>query len=348
MKFIDEAIIEIKAGHGGPGCVSFRREKYVPRGGPNGGNGGKGGDVIFRATHDLSTLMDFQYKKKIRAEDGEHGMGSDCDGRAGKDVVVPVPVGTVVVDTETGDLLCDFTADGQTAVMAKGGRGGKGNLFFVTSTNQAPKHAQEGEEGEIKTIKLELKLLADVGLVGFPNAGKSTFLSTVSQARPKIAGYPFTTLSPCLGVVRYKDAPAFVVADLPGLIEGAHEGKGMGLEFLRHAERTRVVLHLVSLSPLESEDPISRYDKIEAELAQYSMQKDEAESSHLPNGFEDKKRIVLLTQCDLIEEVDLKKVMKDFKKHTKAVVMAISCATRKNIDQVLALISEILSNENED
>lgn len=343
MKFIDEAKIDVTAGHGGKGCVSFRREKYVPRGGPNGGNGGKGGDVIFVATHDLSTLMDFQYKRKIIAKDGEHGMGSDCDGHAADDVVVPVPVGTVVHDAESGDVLFDFIENGQKAVIAKGGRGGKGNLYFVSSTNQSPMHAQEGEDGEHKKIRLELKLLADVGLVGFPNAGKSTFLSSVSRAHPKIADYPFTTLSPCLGVVQYKDAKAFVIADLPGLIEGAHEGKGMGLEFLRHAERTRVLLHLVSLSPVETIDPVKRFDMIEKELKQYSKAEMKLHPEIKIKDLSKKKKIILLTQCDLVVEKELAAIVKDFKKHTKTKIITISSATRKNLEEVLAELSKLLS-----
>jgi len=272
MKFIDEAILKIHAGHGGKGCVSFRREKYIPRGGPDGGNGGRGADVIFEATTNMSTLMDFRYKKILKAAAGQSGMGSGCDGKAGDDLVVPVPVGTVIYNQEQNSIVADFVKDGQREIIAKGGRGGRGNAFFVTATQQAPKFAQEGEEGGEINIRLELKLLADVGLIGLPNAGKSTFISAVSSARPKIADYPFTTLEPCLGVVKYKDAIPFVIADLPGLIEGAHAGKGMGDRFLKHAERTRVILHLVSLSPEELEEPLQRFEVIEKEVAAYFEQ----------------------------------------------------------------------------
>lgn len=334
MKFIDEAKITIKAGHGGPGAVSFRREKFIPRGGPDGGHGGMGGSVVFEATSNMSTLMDFRYKKHLEAKDGDKGMGGMKDGCAGEDLVVPVPVGTMVFDQDSGELIHDFTYHNERVVMAKGGRGGKGNAFFATSTRQAPMFSQEGEDGEGKSIRLELRLLADVGLIGFPNAGKSTFLSSISDARPKVADYPFTTLSPCLGVVKFKDADPFVVTDLPGLIEGAHEGKGMGDRFLKHAERTSILLHLVSLSPFETEDPISRFDKIENEVALYALENPNTILNHLSR----QKRIVILTQTDLISEKELAEIVSEFKKHTQYRVMTMSSATRKNVDQVLQMI----------
>lgn len=332
MKFIDEAVITLKAGDGGRGCVSFRREKFVPRGGPDGGNGGHGGEVEFVAKPGLSTLMDFHYNRRFEAGRGEHGMGSGMDGRGGGNVEIPVPCGTSVYDAASGELLADLVADGQRYVAVRGGRGGRGNAFFTSSTNQAPKYAQPGEPGEEREVRLELKLLADVGLIGLPNAGKSTFLSVVSNAHPKIAGYPFTTLSPVLGVVKYKDANPFVIADLPGLIEGAHDGRGMGDKFLKHCERTRAYLHLVSLSPDETEDPLARFDLIEKELASYDP------------GFKKKKKLVLLTKCELVEAAEAEKVTKAFKKR-KVQPLAISSVTGQNVQEVLAAVLELLKSK---
>ncbi len=243
--FIDQAKITIIAGNGGNGVVSFRREKFVPKGGPDGGDGGKGGDVIFRADSNLHTLLDFRYKRIFKAKNGRHGEGAKKSGKGGADVVIRVPCGTVIVETHTNEILADLVENGQTAIAAKGGRGGRGNQHFATPTKRTPRHAQEGTPGETKEIRFELKLIADVGLVGLPNAGKSTLLSRLSAATPKIANYPFTTLSPNLGIVKYKDHQSFVMADIPGLIEGAHKGKGLGLKFLRHIERTKVLAFLV-------------------------------------------------------------------------------------------------------
>jgi GTP-binding protein len=245
MRFIDEATIRIAGGHGGPGCVSFRRETFVPRGGPDGGDGGEGGDVIFVANEQLSSLQDFRYKRVYQAENGKHGSGTNKAGRDGEDIQLKIPVGTLIKDAQTGEVLVDFVHDGQTWIACKGGRGGKGNAHFVSSTFQAPKFAQPGEDGTSLEIKLELKLLADVAIIGFPNAGKSTFISRISAARPKIADYAFTTLTPNLGVVEMDEHQGFVVADIPGLIEGAHRGLGLGHRFLKHIERTRVFLHLL-------------------------------------------------------------------------------------------------------
>jgi GTP-binding protein len=250
MRFIDEAKIRISGGHGGPGCVSFRRETFVPRGGPDGGDGGEGGDVIFIASEQLSSLQDFRFKRVYQAPAGIHGSGSNKAGKDGENITLKVPVGTIIRDTETGEILFDFTHEGQEWIACKGGRGGKGNAHFVSSTFQAPKFAQPGEEGEAKEITLELKLLADVGIIGFPNAGKSTLISRVSAARPKIADYPFTTLTPNLGVVQMPDHESFVVADIPGLVEGAHRGLGLGHKFLKHIERTRLFLHVLDGSKL--------------------------------------------------------------------------------------------------
>jgi GTP-binding protein len=248
MKFIDEAKIYVRGGDGGRGCVSFRREKYVPRGGPNGGDGGKGGDIVLVASGSHQTLLDLKYRQHHIAKHGGHGEGSDRTGRNSEDIRIPVPVGTVVKDAETGEVLADLVRDGETFIVARGGIGGRGNARFATPTNRAPRYAQPGMPGEERWILLELKLLADVGIIGLPNAGKSTFISRVSAARPKIADYPFTTLTPNLGVVKVGDRAPFVVADIPGLIPGAHRGLGMGLKFLRHVERTSVLLHVIDLS----------------------------------------------------------------------------------------------------
>jgi len=268
--FIDTARIFVKAGNGGNGAVSFRREKYIAAGGPDGGDGGKGGDVVFIADESIRTLVDFRYKRHYRAEPGRSGGSSNCTGRNGEDLVIKVPPGTVIKDEETGRILADITKPGQSAIIAKGGKGGKGNQHFATPTRQAPNFAKSGEPGEERWILLELKLLADVGLIGYPNAGKSTLLSVVSAATPKIADYPFTTLEPNLGVVAVDDNESFVLADIPGLIEGAHKGAGLGHEFLKHAERTRILIHVVDISGVEGRDPAKDFDIVNGELVQYS------------------------------------------------------------------------------
>ncbi|MBI5408918.1 MAG: GTPase ObgE [Nitrospirae bacterium] len=270
MQFIDQVKIYVKAGDGGRGCVNFRREKYVPRGGPNGGDGGRGGHVFFKAVHSLNTLLDIKYQQQYKAERGEHGMGKDRHGKNGKDLIIPVPVGTLIKELESGEILCDLTIEGQEFTAARSGRGGLGNAHFKTATRQAPKFAQPGELGEEKNLMLELKLLADVGLIGLPNAGKSTLISAVSSARPKIADYPFTTLIPVLGVVKHEDFRSFVIADIPGLIEGAHKGAGLGFQFLRHVERTSILLHLVDISEMAEGDPVENFEKINKELELYS------------------------------------------------------------------------------
>src|SRR4030042_138032 len=287
MKFVDEARIHVKAGDGGNGCVSFRRERFVPRGGPNGGDGGKGGDVILQADAQLSTLLDLTYPKQFLAQKGTHGKGKDQAGRNGEDLIIRFPVGTLVRDDQVGEVLQDLLFDGQRCVVARGGRGGRGNARFATATNRAPRHAEKGEKGEEFWLRLELKLLADVGLIGYPNAGKSTLLSKISSARPKIADYPFTTLVPNLGVVTGEEHRPFVVADIPGLIEGASRGAGLGLTFLRHVERTRLLIHLLDISEGPSRDAVKDFHALSEELRAYDpvLQK--------------KKQVVALNKIDL-------------------------------------------------
>ncbi|WP_425806704.1 GTPase ObgE [Desulfitobacterium sp. Sab5] len=268
--FYDQAKIYVKGGDGGAGAVAFRREKYVPEGGPSGGDGGRGGDVVFMADEGLRTLVDFRYKRHYKADRGEHGQGKNMHGKGGEDFVVRIPTGTLVKDQDTGEVLADLTEHGQKVVVAKGGRGGRGNARFMSNTNKAPTLAENGEPGEERYLTLELKLLADVGLVGFPNVGKSTMISRVSAAKPKIADYHFTTLVPNLGVVELEDGDSFVMADIPGLIEGAHTGAGLGHEFLRHTERTRLILHVLDIAGSENRDPLEDYRIIQEELQQYS------------------------------------------------------------------------------
>ncbi len=265
--FIDRVVVRVAAGDGGSGIASFRREKFAPLGGPDGGDGGKGGDVIVHADSNLATLLDYTYRDQFSAERGDHGSGSNKTGRSGDDIVLPVPPGTIVRNQETGDIIGEVLEHGDTFTVARGGRGGKGNSWFATSVHRSPREWQPGEEGELRTLELELKLIADIGLVGQPNAGKSTLLSVISAARPKIADYPFTTLAPNLGVVQLSDGRTFVVADIPGIIEGAHEGKGLGLQFLRHIERTRLLAFLI---PIDALDWQAEYDQLRHELEQYS------------------------------------------------------------------------------
>jgi len=283
--FVDYTVIQVAAGTGGSGAEAFRREMGVPRGGPSGGDGGRGGDIILRADPQLATLLDFRYQQHYRAERGQHGQGKDRTGRDGEDMVLRVPVGTVVRDADSNDLLGELLEPGEELVVAKGGRGGRGNAAFATPTRQAPTHWEPGEEGEERRISLELKLIADVGLVGQPNAGKSTLLAAVSAATPKIADYPFTTLAPNLGVVQLSGSRTFVVADIPGIIEGAHEGKGLGLRFLRHIERTRTLAFMI---PLDAEDAQAEYDLLRAEISSYSEE------------LMEKPHCVVFTKADLL------------------------------------------------
>src|SRR6478736_3953076 len=268
--FVDQVRIFVKAGSGGNGISSFRREKYVPFGGPDGGDGGNGGNIVLIASLQLTTLLDLRYQQHYMAKAGGHGEGSNRHGKTAADVIIRVPVGTLVLDDESGDQTCDLTEEGQSAVVAAGGRGGRGNSHFATSTNRVPTRFEQGTPGEERWLRLELKLLADVGLVGFPNAGKSTLIAALSAARPKIADYPFTTLTPNLGVVSWAETRSFVVADIPGLIEGAHEGKGLGFQFLRHIERTSFILHLVDIAEWTADDPVASFDVMRKELAAYN------------------------------------------------------------------------------
>lgn len=294
--FLDHAIIDVEAGAGGRGCMSFRREKFVPRGGPDGGDGGDGASIWLAVDPQRNTLQDFRYRRLFRGDRGAHGLGSGKTGGSAEDLVVPVPPGTVVHDDETGDILGDLTETGQRLLVARGGRGGRGNARFATSTNRAPRRFEEGKEGEKRRLRLELKLLADVGLVGFPNAGKSTLLSRVSAARPKIADYLFTTLSPHLGVVDLPEWRSFVLADIPGILEGAHLGKGLGLEFLRHIERTRVLLYLLELP---SPDPAADLAKLRAELTSYG------------HGLESRPYLVALNKADLFAKAETPAALRD-------------------------------------
>ena len=287
MKFIDEATITVQSGNGGRGCVSFRRERFIPKGGPDGGDGGKGGDVIMAATSRKRTLYDFRFKRHFEAENGSAGQGSQKTGRNGTDLIIPVPAGTIVRDAETGQVLKDFTEDGETLVVAAGGRGGQGNTRFKSATHRTPRFAQPGEPGVSLTLKLDLKLIADVGIMGFPNAGKSTLISAMSSARPKVGDYPFTTLSPNLGVVKHSRGEPFVVADIPGLIEGAHAGAGLGMRFLRHIERTRLLIHLIDAAAMDADAPLAAHDAINRELFQYSA------------ALAEKPQIVVLNKMDL-------------------------------------------------
>jgi GTP-binding protein len=302
MKFIDEALIEVKAGDGGNGSASFRREKYIPKGGPDGGDGGKGGDVIFVASNNLSTLIDYRFVKKYRAQNGESGHGSEMYGKAGDDLILYVPVGTSIINAETGLVLHDFAIEGESFLVARGGKGGFGNLHFKSSTNRAPRQKLDGIKGEILQIKLELKVVADVGLLGLPNAGKSSFISRVSAAKPKIANYPFTTLHPNLGVVKIEQGKSFVIADMPGLIEGAHKGAGLGHKFLKHMMRTQLLLHVVDISLFEDDldNTVEKAVQITQELKLYSSE------------LYSKPRYIVLNKIDVLPADQKQSVIEEF------------------------------------
>jgi GTP-binding protein len=332
MKFVDEITISVVAGKGGSGCVSFRREKYVPRGGPDGGDGGHGGSVVLEASDRKHSLLDFRYRNIFKAEAGKNGAGRNRYGRSGADLVIEVPVGTVAKDAVTGEILADLTEPAQRWIAANGGRGGKGNSHFVSSTFRSPRFAQEGEPGGERSLRLELKLIADVGLVGLPNAGKSTLVSAVSAARPKIADYPFTTLTPNLGVVQYDDAPPFVIADVPGLIEGAHNGAGLGIRFLKHIERTRLLVHVIDLSRLSPDDPLEPFRQIEHELQSYS------------EDMRKKPRIVVLNKADLVQNgLDLDRIEKKYRELGYPVLLA-SSLKRQGLRELIRLLTRSLSD----
>ncbi len=327
--FIDHAKIYVKGGDGGNGCVAFRREKYVPLGGPYGGDGGRGGNVIFVADEGMSTLMDFKYKKHFKADRGVHGMGKNQHGARGEDMLVKVPVGTVIYDDDTGDVIADFTEAGQEAVIARGGRGGRGNSRFATAIHKAPSMAENGAPGEEKWIRLELKLLADVGLVGFPNAGKSTFISRVSAARPKIADYPFTTLVPNLGVVVTRSKESFVIADIPGLIEGAHEGTGLGHDFLRHIERTRVLLFILDCAQTDNRDVLEDFVVLRRELELYNP------------GLLDRPYLIVANKQDVPEAQERFKALQE-KYGDK--VFGISAVTGQGVEELIEKTYEMIQS----
>ncbi len=327
MKFLDEAVISVSSGKGGKGCVSFRREKFIPKGGPDGGDGGDGGSVILQATSSGRTLHKFAFTKHFKATSGKSGMGRLKAGKAGDDLTIEIPVGTVVSNADTGEVIQEFLTTGKTFYIAKGGMGGKGNKHFATSTNRSPRYAQEGESGESKKLALELKLLADVGLIGMPNAGKSTLLSVLSANKPKIGAYPFTTLTPNLGVVYARYGEPFVIADIPGIIENAHKGAGLGIKFLRHIEKTRILVHLIDSSTIDTECPLRDYDIINNELAGYNKE------------LSAKPQIVALTKTDIESTQDKIKLFTSALKTKKTI--GISSHTGENIDK---LLSEIISN----
>jgi GTP-binding protein len=328
--FIDEAKIYVKAGDGGNGCVAFRREKFVPHGGPSGGDGGRGGHIYMESTDQLNTLLSFKYKSIYKAGRGAHGEGSNRHGKDADDLIIKVPSGTLVYDEKTDALLHDFTTPGDRVLIARGGRGGRGNARFATATNQAPRHAEPGQGGEERWLKLELKLLADVGLVGFPNAGKSTLLARISAAKPKIADYPFTTLTPNLGVVALDAEKTFVVADIPGLIEGAHSGHGLGDQFLRHIERTKILVHLIDVSSQSNRDPVADFVAINKELALYNP------------ALAKKKQIVVPTKIDALEDESRLAAIKQLCKKKRLRCLPISAVTGEGVTKLIRVLAQTL------
>ncbi|MHC4456077.1 MAG: GTPase ObgE [Planctomycetota bacterium] len=321
--FIDEAQIWVKAGDGGDGCLSFRREKYIPKGGPDGGDGGKGGSVYFQAAENLNTLMDFTGKHHWRAENGQPGSGKNKHGAAGQNLIIPVPPGTLIYDADFNILLKDLNKVAMKVCICRGGRGGRGNKAFATSTNQAPRFTEPGKKGQERNIRLELKLIADVGLVGMPNAGKSTLISRCSAARPKIADYPFTTLEPVLGIVELSDFRRFVMADIPGLIEGSHSGAGLGVEFLKHIERTRIIVHILDIMPTDGSEPVDNYHAIRRELEQYSK------------ALTEKTEIIVANKIDLNPD---QKLVKNLKEKLKKMIHPISAVTGEGIKELSELL----------
>ncbi|MBC2710878.1 MAG: GTPase ObgE [Desulfosarcina sp.] len=333
MKFIDEARITIQSGSGGAGCVSFRREKYIPRGGPDGGDGGRGGDVVFKATTKKRTLYHFQFQKLYKAKNGSGGQGNNRAGKGGDHLIIELPPGTLVIDADTGDILKDLVDTDEVFVVAKGGRGGLGNARFKSSTNRTPRFAQPGEPGQTLNLRLELKLLADVGIVGLPNAGKSTLVSALSSARPKIADYPFTTLTPNLGVVQTNRREPFIVADIPGLIEGAHTGTGLGIQFLRHVERTRILLHLVDVAAIDPDHPLKDLDTVNRELHQYSQ------------ALAEKPQLVVLNKMDVDWAEDAATFFKEA--YGESELLQISAASGKGLDLLTATLCNLLDQLDE-
>ena len=328
--FIDRVKIRVTAGNGGNGVTAFRREKFVAKGGPSGGDGGRGGDVWLEASEGYNTLLHLRYNPEHHAGRGRHGEGSNKSGKDGEEISVSVPVGTQVFDAESGDLLFDFTEDGQRFLAAEGGRGGFGNAHFKSSTNQAPRYHQDGGEGEYRELQLELKLIADVGLLGFPNAGKSTLISVISAAKPKIADYPFTTLEPHLGVVNVSDFKTYVVADIPGLIEGASEGAGLGDRFLRHVERTKLLLHLVDVSSASGRNPVEDYETINRELEKYDA------------DLAGRLQIVVATKIDALDEPERLEMLKQRAKADRRRFFEISSATREGVQELVYAVSSLL------
>lgn len=330
--FLDEAVIYVKGGDGGYGCVSFRREKYVPKGGPNGGNGGKGGDVIFQVSKKIETLMDLSSTVKHIAENGKPGEGSNKTGKQGKDLIINIPKGTIVKERDTDYILKDFTDEEDSLVIAKGGKGGHGNKFYATATNRTPRNAQDGLPGKERWLKLELKLIADVGLIGLPNAGKSTLISRISSLHPKIANYPFTTRYPQLGVVELDDYTRFVVADIPGLIKGAHSGIGLGDEFLRHIERTRILVHMLDISPIDGSDPVDSYHTIRKELELFNPELCK------------KEELIVANKIDLLAEPDQIEKLTEIENKLSKKVYSISGVTGKNIPKLTIAINSTLAS----
>ena len=328
--FTDYTKIIIKSGDGGNGAATFRREKYVAAGGPDGGDGGKGGDIYFTVDKDKNTLIDFRYNKRYKAGNGQNGSGNHCNGKYGENLYVKVPIGTVVKDAETGKVIADLSKPNQTELILKGGRGGRGNSHFATPTRQAPRFSEDGDKGEEKEVILELKLLADVGLLGYPNVGKSTFLSKVTEARPKIANYHFTTLEPNLGVVKTKSGDGFVIADIPGIIEGASEGVGLGLQFLRHVERTRLLLHFIDVSGEEGRDPVEDYETINKELKKYSEK------------LSKRKQIIVATKIDVMQDETNLKKLEELAKKEKLEIYKISSVTGEGIEKLIDHVTEVL------
>ena len=328
--FTDYTKIIIKSGDGGNGAATFRREKYVASGGPDGGDGGNGGNVYFQVDKDKNTLIDFRYNKKFKAKNGENGSGSHCNGKYGEDLYIKVPIGTVIKDAETGKVIADLSEPNQKELILKGGRGGRGNSHFATATRQAPRFSEDGEKGEEKELILELKLLADVGLLGFPNVGKSTFLSIVTDAKPKIANYHFTTIEPNLGVVKTKDGDGFVIADIPGIIEGASEGVGLGIQFLRHVERTRLLLHFLDVSGQEGRNPVEDFYAINKELKKYSEK------------LSTRKQIIVANKIDVMQDGALLKEVEKLAKKEKLEIFKISAVTKEGVEELIDFVAKIL------